>query len=216
MGKGVERAIKTSVRTPVQDRGIKTRKALIEAGRKAFAKYGYHDVIADQIAKEAGVAVGSFYAYFNNKRDLFLEMIDEITIKSADVINESLRQIFLRRSRNTEHWIRRMIAVLVDIHKESESLLRESLRMSLYDGEVKERLEHIDRLVRQFIEAAIEDVIGKTRKKERESIAYVLYYASEGVVHQMVLNKGEIDEKRVIQELSRALASYVKDRFGIQ
>ncbi|MBI5118136.1 TetR/AcrR family transcriptional regulator [Candidatus Poribacteria bacterium] len=216
MSKRTKRAAKSAARVPVQDRGIKTRMALMEAGKKAFAKYGYHDVIADQIAKEAGVAVGSFYAYFNNKRDLFLEVIDEITTKSADVINESLRQIFLRRSQNIEHWIRKMIVVLVDIHKESESLLRELLRMSLYDEEARARLEQIDRLVRQLIEAALEDMVGATRKRERESIAYVFYYAAEGVVHQMVLERGEIDEKRVIRELSKLLAARIKDRFGVK
>lgn len=81
--------------------------------------------------------------------------------------------------------------------------------MALYDEEIKERVERISRLVRQLFQEALANVNKKLKRKDRESIAYMLYYASEGVVHRMALNEDRIDKKRVVRELSKMVASYV-------
>ncbi|RJP66274.1 MAG: TetR/AcrR family transcriptional regulator [Candidatus Abyssobacteria bacterium SURF_17] len=203
---------KKGARTPVQQRGMETRRRLIEAGEKAFAKYGYHDVIADEIAREAGVAVGSFYAYFNNKRELFLEIIDEYTAKGVKAMNESLASFPKSKSQKLEQNIRKMMVALVAMHKESPALLKESLRMALSDEEIRERVERISGIVRQLFQEALAEVNKKLRRRDRESIAYMLYYASEGVVHRMALNEGEIDEKKVVRELSKMVASYINEK----
>jgi AcrR family transcriptional regulator len=47
------------------------RQAIIEAARKIFAMKGYEDTTIAEIAEEAGVAVGTVYLYFDNKRDIY-------------------------------------------------------------------------------------------------------------------------------------------------
>jgi AcrR family transcriptional regulator len=208
VSKSRARNARAGARIPVQQRGIETRKRLMEAGERAFARRGYHDVIADEIAREAGVAVGSFYAYFNNKHALFLEMLDDYTARGVQAINESLASFPLNTTQQLEQPIAKMISVLIDMHKDSPELLKESLRMALYDEEIKERVERISGLVLQILQEALSNMNRKLKKRERESIAYMLYYAVEGVVHRMTLNEDKIDQKRVMRELSRMVASY--------
>ena len=47
------------------------RRAIIEAARKIFAMKGYEDTTIAEIAEDAGIAVGTVYLYFGNKRDIY-------------------------------------------------------------------------------------------------------------------------------------------------
>jgi TetR/AcrR family fatty acid metabolism transcriptional regulator len=50
------------------------RMRICEAAIKLFAAKGYHEARADEIAQEAGVAVGTIYNYFKNKEDILLDI----------------------------------------------------------------------------------------------------------------------------------------------
>ncbi len=47
------------------------RQAIIDAARKIFAMKGYEETTIAEIAEEAGIAVGTVYLYFGNKRDIY-------------------------------------------------------------------------------------------------------------------------------------------------
>ncbi len=56
---------------------ISTTKALIDAARDLFAKYGYDAVSAAEIAKAAGTSRDSFYLHFSGKLELFENVVCE-------------------------------------------------------------------------------------------------------------------------------------------
>lgn len=47
--------------------GRETRRALLEAGRRAFVERGYHRTHVSDVVEAAGVSRGAFYRYFENK-----------------------------------------------------------------------------------------------------------------------------------------------------
>src|SRR5258708_21013087 len=49
------------------------RQAIIEAAIDIFAKQAYEDTTIAQIAAAAGVAVGTVYLYFHNKREIYTQ-----------------------------------------------------------------------------------------------------------------------------------------------
>ncbi len=48
---------------------------IVEAGRKLFARQGFHATGMRQIAKTAQVSIGSLYHYFRSKDELFLAVV---------------------------------------------------------------------------------------------------------------------------------------------
>ncbi len=50
------------------------RAALIEAGRSCFQRYGMRKTTIDDLVHLAGISKGSFYQFFKNKEDLYMEM----------------------------------------------------------------------------------------------------------------------------------------------
>jgi AcrR family transcriptional regulator len=55
------------------------RQQILFAARDVFAKRGYHQTTIDDIVAEAGVARGTFYLYFEDKRAIFSDLIDRFS-----------------------------------------------------------------------------------------------------------------------------------------
>ena len=68
------RAHRAASPQPVTERGRRTRAALIEAAGRVFAERGYLDATIGDITVAAEVAHGTFYTYFESKRDLFASL----------------------------------------------------------------------------------------------------------------------------------------------
>src|SRR5215467_12642692 len=68
---------KAVVREPRQKRSQETKEKLLKAAETLFEKRGYEETTSHEIADEAGVAIGSFYAYFADKEQLMLSLLQE-------------------------------------------------------------------------------------------------------------------------------------------
>jgi AcrR family transcriptional regulator len=60
------------------ERSEATRKALVDVGRKLFAKRGYADVGTEEIVRRAGVTRGALYHHFSGKEDLFRAVAEQV------------------------------------------------------------------------------------------------------------------------------------------
>jgi AcrR family transcriptional regulator len=63
---------------PATPRGLRTKRALVEAAARIFARDGFLEARIADIAREAGVATGSFYTYFDSKEEIFRAVVDEL------------------------------------------------------------------------------------------------------------------------------------------
>lgn len=62
-----------SLREPQQKRAIEKKARIIQAAFKVFGSKGYHKTDTTDIAREAELATGTVYAYFKDKKAVFLE-----------------------------------------------------------------------------------------------------------------------------------------------
>jgi AcrR family transcriptional regulator len=61
---------------PVTQRGRRTRALLLDAARHVFEEKGYLETRIGDITEAADVAHGTFYTYFESKRELFREVVE--------------------------------------------------------------------------------------------------------------------------------------------
>jgi AcrR family transcriptional regulator len=64
------------------------REAIIEAALEIFARQGYEETTIAQIAAAAGVAVGTVYLYFHNKREIYTQSSIDMTKKMAAALRD--------------------------------------------------------------------------------------------------------------------------------
>ena len=69
-------------------RGAETRARLLEAAEQVFGDLGYHDASIVKITEAAGVAPGTFYLYFNGKREIFDELVRDLNAKVRHAMSE--------------------------------------------------------------------------------------------------------------------------------
>jgi AcrR family transcriptional regulator len=69
-------------------RGERTRRQIIDAARRVFERDGYLDVGVADIAREAGVAHGSYYTYFPSKLEVFRVVCDEVAQTVDQAVTE--------------------------------------------------------------------------------------------------------------------------------
>jgi AcrR family transcriptional regulator len=62
----------------LRERGARTRQKLLEAAEQVFADVGYHDASIVKITEVAGVAQGTFYLYFESKKQVFDELVRDL------------------------------------------------------------------------------------------------------------------------------------------
>ncbi|MBO7092162.1 MAG: TetR/AcrR family transcriptional regulator [Victivallales bacterium] len=70
-----------------QKAAMETRKRLLIAARKLLYDKDFSEITVADIAKEAGVAVGSFYVYFKRKEDIVEGLEDYDFYHLAQIVN---------------------------------------------------------------------------------------------------------------------------------
>lgn len=63
---------------PVTPKGRKTRANILDAARRVVARHGYVAMRVGDVASKAGLSLGAFYRYFENKDDMFSHLISDI------------------------------------------------------------------------------------------------------------------------------------------
>lgn len=63
---------------PVTKRGRATRRAILEAAEATVAEFGYERASVAEITRRAGIAQGTFYVHFPDKKAAFLELVRHV------------------------------------------------------------------------------------------------------------------------------------------
>lgn len=88
-----------------------TKRRILTASLKIFAKYGYETSNVNQIAREARVAKGTIYYHFKSKNQILYDLV-EIYIK--DFLAEIKKNV--DKAKNPEEKIRAFIRTQCDLH----------------------------------------------------------------------------------------------------
>ncbi|ENK0838526.1 TetR/AcrR family transcriptional regulator [Clostridium sporogenes] len=73
--------MKRKTRIPTQKRALEKYNGILEAAYKLFNEKGYYNTTTADISKEANVATGSVYAYFEDKKDIYIKVIERLNEK---------------------------------------------------------------------------------------------------------------------------------------
>jgi AcrR family transcriptional regulator len=76
--------------TPKTRRGLRTRNKLLEAAEIEFGEKGFHEASISGITYRAGVALGTFYTYFESKEEIFRALVRYMSRRTRERIAEKV------------------------------------------------------------------------------------------------------------------------------
>ncbi|HPI89715.1 MAG TPA: TetR/AcrR family transcriptional regulator [Spirochaetota bacterium] len=206
---------KYKARSPVQQRGIESREKIIEAARALFSEKGYHSANALEIAARAGLATGTFYSYFNNKKEVLIEIIrtfyketvEDVFAVSLLEINDARPSIIGKtEGRKLVHY---MIETLFTAHSLNPELHREILAMILLDPEIAEINRQEEGKVIAYLSALLGRYKDLIRVNDSEAAAHLVYRAADEVIHRVRFFDAQIDGTRLLSELEEMMCRYL-------
>jgi AcrR family transcriptional regulator len=71
-------------KAPRTARGERTLRKILDAAREEFGKHGFSDSSIVGITQRAGVALGTFYTYFDSKEALFQALVRDMSAQVRD------------------------------------------------------------------------------------------------------------------------------------
>lgn len=199
---------KGKARIPVQSRGIETRLKIIDAGGELFGEKGFHKTNAVDIASRAGVGTGTFYSYFNNKKEVLVEAIKQFYEKASRMMFEATITMSFDQG-NARDFVRFMIETLVSAHDVDPDLHRQILAMMLVDKDIEDLCAEEDLNVIRLITAYLEAHKHLLRVSDYEAAATVVMRVSDEIVHRIKLFRTKIEKKRLLTELEDMVCGYL-------
>lgn len=174
------------------------RQQILNEARDVFAKRGYHAAKVDDIVAAAGIARGTFYLYFEDKRAIFDEIVDRMltrvgmAIARVDVARPLEEQI--------KGNIRRLVEVLLDDRATTRILLSDARGVDVaFDRKVQGFMEEVHTLM----QASLEDgqARGIVRKGDARIQALFAIGALRELLFQIVVRGWDYSVDGIVDEL---------------
>ena len=218
-------------RTPQQDRSIATKQHLFQAALELFAEQGYHHTNTKKIAARAGIAVGSFYAYYRNKKEVFLEVIQYyyqriqetafagglyregmrgLDPESLEQLNiESAGRAGIEPGVHPREFLGALLRKLYDAHDITPQLHREITGMRYSDPAVDRLISAAEAETIATIRQLLESMGPAIIVDDVEAAAQIVHRSAEEVIHSIKIFGTSIDPERLLTELQRMLERYL-------
>lgn len=185
-----------------QERAKKSYLALIEAATKLFEKHGYDATGTPEIAQAAGVSTGTFYRYFDDKHEVYLEVARRMMLRAyGDTIEHLTPEKLAGKAR---HETILMTCDLLFSHVMGRpQLMKSFLEMSLRDPQVAELRRAFDQL---SIERMALLIAATSPVADPQATATVLYGAAMDCAYGVAFGRYGLDAARAKQ----ALAAFIE------
>jgi AcrR family transcriptional regulator len=205
-----ERKTESDTRTPVQKRSMRTREKILKAAQRLFAQKGYHGVNSNEIAAAAGVSTGSFYAYFTDKKSLFLETMRRYNHDVLEHIMQSTDSgVKGAIADDRRGLVRSVVLRAIAAHDYSPAFHREMTAMMYSDAEVLALQSAEDGNILRALAGVLDAGAGDLRIRDPKTAAFVIYRSVEGVVHHLRMLERPPDQDVIIDEMTDMLCRYL-------
>lgn len=183
------------------------REQLLIVAREVFARRGYARATIDDIVLEAGVARGTFYLYFGDKRDAFAELVDRFARQITEVIVR-IRPDDISRSVDAQ--VLDNIRAILRVCLAERSLTKLLFTDAVGDPEFERKLGiFYDGIVLLLTESLRDgQAIGLVRDGEPRVMAYLTIGALKELLYQAVtLGLGEASAEALSQQVYEFLTT---------
>lgn len=188
------------------DKNERRQQILLHA-RDVFARRGYHAAKIDEIVATAGVARGTFYLYFEDKRAIFEEIVDGTFARLGSAFfrvdtEDPGRSVAEQVKEN----IKRIVHELVQDPATTKILLSDAVGLDpAFDRKLLSFYEEVGKL----LESSLADgqARGIVAAGDTHMFAIMTLGAMKEIMYQVVMRGLAYSEERIVEEIYSFLSS---------
>ena len=182
---------------------------MVEATARILVRGGFDHASTNEIARVAGVGIGSLYQYFPNKQALVGAVVDRHSEAMMQVVRTALVKVALRP---VEEGARALVRVMIDAHRVNPKLHRVLAEQIPRVGRL-DNIQAIDReahaLVRAYLDAHREELA----VSDTNLAAFVCVRTVEALTHAAVVDRpdaiNDVEADRFVDEVTRLILRYL-------
>jgi AcrR family transcriptional regulator len=175
------------------------RAQILAVARDVFSKRGYHAAKIEDIVAAAGIARGTFYLYFEDKRAIFEEIVDRTIARLGMAIvrvdpHDSGRTVADQVREN----IRRIVRILLEDRATTKILLSDALGVDpAFDRKL---LSFYDEMC-SLLEGSLRDgqALGVVREGDVHLMSWLTMGALKETMFQIVQRGAEYEEDKLVE-----------------
>lgn len=177
----------------------KGKQKIIEAAFEVILQKGIKDTSVRDIAKEAGISVGTFSYHYPNKETLFYDVFEMMIAKQDEVLEKGFSSNTLEEKKVALAQLFKMTATNDCYMKLNYYLLGEAFgQNTMLLEKMKQKYEDWRQQFSAYLDAEI--------KKQDKQLSAALFLAMiDGVMLQLLLDAKSIDVDEVANEIIRLL-----------
>lgn len=176
----------SETRMPTQKRSIEKRNKIIEKGFELMCEKGFYNTNTSEIAKYAGVSTGIIYQYFNDKKEIFLEGVNNY----ANAIMYPMLNVLEMEKidfNNLNNLISNVIDKLIENHTISKKAHQELVAMEHLDEDVANIFRDLDLMVTNKIVYLL-NINNINFEYQKEKI-HIVISIIDNLCHEIVYHK---------------------------
>jgi AcrR family transcriptional regulator len=169
---------------------------LISVAIRLFSEKGYDSTSVEEIAKESGMAKGSFYKYFNSKEDLLLE----IFILVPEQIKTGLTKIYSKNYISPHEKLIDFISVSLEniLSNQVHLLIEMIFKLPLFKNhEIAEKAQQVELELNIWFKEFLLDLYGEKVEDYIWDLIYLLRSLIFQYIHLFRYQTAEIDSKKL-------------------
>jgi TetR/AcrR family transcriptional regulator, fatty acid metabolism regulator protein len=182
-----------------QIQAINTKNKIYNAAVELLENTGYQNIRIEDICKQAGVAVGSFYTYFNSKNDILVEIFKRADDYFRDEVAKSLENKSVCDK----------ITDFFDYYAKYNESLGIDMVIQLYNFQNKMFITE-----GRYMQHLLNEIISEAQKKgylyldiPYTEISKQLFTVARGVVYDWCLHEGEYNIQETLRNFIKRMIS---------
>ena len=193
------------VRRPQQKRSLEKLELIKHTALQLFSEKGYFSTTTNEIAKQAGISIGTLYSYYRDKKDIYEELVREHYENAAQQADEAQ----LPEGLSPRQTVYLMLAATMQAHFVNTAFQKEMAALSAQSEEMRA----IEQKYRGNMSIALASMLEGYRDFYRvtdfNTAALLIQTSLKAVIHETVFYPNNYDKEAVLKELTDMFCSYL-------
>lgn len=197
-----------------QKRTIESKEKIKKASFELFCKQGLYHTNTKEIAKLAQVSIGNFYNYYQNKEEIYFELVDEYLLQSEEALRSLVEDMLNKEQEAKDIVIEKFV-------KYMDQQMERAVRVNMFfaDNHIakehnadnkQKQLESKNRVLEQ-ITFFLQSYPHICKRADIKAMAYLVFTIADQISISVMMKKDEPYYEELKDELTKILIQYIFD-----